>query len=129
MVPEQKDEVEENSKFLLGHFIVGHNGGKSRNALVLQIPMSYLLVFMLNLLLLMIYLSIYLFLSLLLLLLLSDKNAHVLCLQVLQGGGLESPTKPKGRPKKNSIPSCEQVSEQERPAAKASSSFSQDPQP
>ncbi|CAF95998.1 unnamed protein product, partial [Tetraodon nigroviridis] len=33
---------------------------------------------------------------------------------VLQGGGLESPTKPKGRPKKNSIPSCEQVSEQER---------------
>ncbi|XP_061743662.1 homeobox protein BarH-like 1 isoform X1 [Nerophis ophidion] len=27
---------------------------------------------------------------------------------VLQGGGLESPTKPKGRPKKNSIPSSEQ---------------------
>ncbi|OXB65341.1 hypothetical protein ASZ78_016985 [Callipepla squamata] len=35
-------------------------------------------------------------------------------LQVLQGGGLESPTKPKGRPKKNSIPSSEQLSEQER---------------
>lgn len=35
---------------------------------------------------------------------------------VLQGGGLESPTKPKGRPKKNSIPSSEQLSEQERPA-------------
>lgn len=34
--------------------------------------------------------------------------------QVLQGGGLESPTKPKGRPKKNSIPSSEQLSEQER---------------
>ncbi|XP_019723779.1 homeobox protein BarH-like 1 [Hippocampus comes] len=29
---------------------------------------------------------------------------------VLQGGGLESPTKPKGRPKKNSIPSNEQLS-------------------
>lgn len=37
--------------------------------------------------------------------------------QVLQGGGLESPTKPKGRPKKNSIPSSEQLSEQERSAA------------
>ncbi|XP_059185811.1 homeobox protein BarH-like 1 [Centropristis striata] len=36
---------------------------------------------------------------------------------VLQGGGLESPTKPKGRPKKNSIPSSEQLSEQERSAA------------
>ncbi|KAG7494868.1 homeobox protein BarH-like 1 [Solea senegalensis] len=36
---------------------------------------------------------------------------------VLQGGGLESPTKPKGRPKKNSIPSSEQISEQERSAA------------
>lgn len=36
---------------------------------------------------------------------------------VLQGGGLESPTKPKGRPKKNSIPSSEQLSEQERDAA------------
>lgn len=34
--------------------------------------------------------------------------------QVLQGGGLESPTKPKGRPKKNSIPTSEQLSEQER---------------
>ncbi|KAK2492047.1 hypothetical protein MC885_004071 [Smutsia gigantea] len=34
--------------------------------------------------------------------------------QVLQGGGLESPTKPKGRPKKNSIPSSEQLTEQER---------------
>ncbi|XP_062843001.1 homeobox protein BarH-like 1 [Trichomycterus rosablanca] len=33
---------------------------------------------------------------------------------VLQGGGLESPTKPKGRPKKNSIPSGEQLSEQEK---------------
>lgn len=33
---------------------------------------------------------------------------------VLQGGGLESPTKPKGRPKKNSIPTSEQLSEQER---------------
>uniref|UniRef100_A0A4W4G2X5 Homeobox domain-containing protein n=2 Tax=Electrophorus TaxID=8004 RepID=A0A4W4G2X5_ELEEL len=33
---------------------------------------------------------------------------------VLQGGGLESPTKPKGRPKKNSIPSSEQLSERER---------------
>ncbi|KAG9353335.1 hypothetical protein JZ751_017912 [Albula glossodonta] len=33
---------------------------------------------------------------------------------VLQGGGLESPTKPKGRPKKNSIPTSEQISEQER---------------
>ncbi|TSK16220.1 Homeobox protein BarH-like 1 [Bagarius yarrelli] len=33
---------------------------------------------------------------------------------VLQGGGLESPTKPKGRPKKNSIPSGDQLSEQER---------------
>lgn len=33
---------------------------------------------------------------------------------MLQGGGLESPTKPKGRPKKNSIPSSEQLSEQER---------------
>lgn len=40
-------------------------------------------------------------------------------LQVLQGGGLESPTKPKGRPKKNSIPSSEQLSEQERSAADA----------
>lgn len=39
--------------------------------------------------------------------------------QVLQGGGLESPTKPKGRPKKNSIPSSEQLSEQERSAADA----------
>uniref|UniRef100_A0A672L1X1 BARX homeobox 1 n=1 Tax=Sinocyclocheilus grahami TaxID=75366 RepID=A0A672L1X1_SINGR len=29
-------------------------------------------------------------------------------------GGLESPTKPKGRPKKNSIPTSEQLSEQER---------------
>lgn len=38
----------------------------------------------------------------------------VVALQVLQGGGLESPTKPKGRPKKNSIPSSEQLSEQER---------------
>uniref|UniRef100_A0A3Q1I0F3 BARX homeobox 1 n=1 Tax=Acanthochromis polyacanthus TaxID=80966 RepID=A0A3Q1I0F3_9TELE len=38
---------------------------------------------------------------------------------VLQGGGLESPTKPKGRPKKNSIPSSEQLSEQERSAAEA----------
>ncbi|XP_056294546.1 homeobox protein BarH-like 1 isoform X2 [Pseudoliparis swirei] len=38
---------------------------------------------------------------------------------VLQGGGLESPTKPKGRPKKNSIPSSEQLSEQERTAADA----------
>ncbi|XP_015249888.1 PREDICTED: homeobox protein BarH-like 1 [Cyprinodon variegatus] len=36
---------------------------------------------------------------------------------VLQGGGLESPTKPKGRPKKNSIPSSEQLTEQERSAA------------
>ncbi|CAJ1051864.1 homeobox protein BarH-like 1 [Xyrichtys novacula] len=36
---------------------------------------------------------------------------------VLQGGGLESPTKPKGRPKKNSIPSSEQLSEQERSSA------------
>ncbi|XP_041836660.1 homeobox protein BarH-like 1 [Melanotaenia boesemani] len=35
---------------------------------------------------------------------------------VLQGGGLASPTKPKGRPKKNSIPSSEQLSEQERSA-------------
>ncbi|KAF7204986.1 homeobox protein BarH-like 1 [Nothobranchius furzeri] len=35
---------------------------------------------------------------------------------VLQGGGLESPTKPKGRPKKNSIPSSEQLSEQDRAA-------------
>lgn len=34
--------------------------------------------------------------------------------QVLQGGGLESPTKPKGRPKKNSIPTSEQLSEQEK---------------
>lgn len=50
-------------------------------------------------------------------------------LQVLQGGGLESPTKPKGRPKKNSIPSCEQVSEQESSAARASSSLLQKPQP
>ncbi|XP_078269903.1 homeobox protein BarH-like 1 [Rhinoraja longicauda] len=33
---------------------------------------------------------------------------------VLQGGGLESPTKPKGRPKKNSIPTSEQLSEQEK---------------
>nr|XP_033782376.1 homeobox protein BarH-like 1 [Geotrypetes seraphini] len=33
---------------------------------------------------------------------------------VLQGGGLESPTKPKGRPKKNSIPSSEQLTEQEK---------------
>ncbi|XP_053325810.1 homeobox protein BarH-like 1 [Spea bombifrons] len=33
---------------------------------------------------------------------------------VLQGGGLESPTKPKGRPKKNSIPSSDQLNEQER---------------
>lgn len=41
----------------------------------------------------------------------------VFTLQVLQGGGLESPTKPKGRPKKNSIPSSEQLSEQERSAA------------
>lgn len=40
-------------------------------------------------------------------------------LQVLQGGGLESPTKPKGRPKKNSIPSSEQLSEQQRPTADA----------
>lgn len=40
-------------------------------------------------------------------------------LQVLQGGGLESPTKPKGRPKKNSIPSSEQLSEQERSSADA----------
>ncbi|AWP03475.1 Homeobox protein BarH-like 1 [Scophthalmus maximus] len=38
---------------------------------------------------------------------------------VLQGGGLESPTKPKGRPKKNSIPSSEQLSEQERSVADA----------
>ncbi|KAM9364386.1 homeobox protein BarH-like 1 [Pholidichthys leucotaenia] len=36
---------------------------------------------------------------------------------VLQGGGLESPTKPKGRPKKNSIPSSEQLSEQQRSPA------------
>lgn len=35
-------------------------------------------------------------------------------MQVLQGGGLESPTKPKGRPKKNSIPTSEQLTEQER---------------
>ncbi|XP_018593075.1 homeobox protein BarH-like 1 [Scleropages formosus] len=32
---------------------------------------------------------------------------------VLQGGGLESPTKPKGRPKKNSIPSGDRLSERE----------------
>ncbi|XP_053172315.1 homeobox protein BarH-like 1 [Scomber japonicus] len=38
---------------------------------------------------------------------------------VLQGGGLESPTKPKGRPKKNSIPSSEQLSEQERSTSDA----------
>jgi len=38
----------------------------------------------------------------------------VVAFKVLQGGGLESPTKPKGRPKKNSIPSSEQLSEQER---------------
>ncbi|XP_054640958.1 homeobox protein BarH-like 1 [Dunckerocampus dactyliophorus] len=36
---------------------------------------------------------------------------------VLQGGGLESPTKPKGRPKKNSIPSSEHLCEQERCAS------------
>ncbi|KAM9860086.1 homeobox protein BarH-like 1 isoform 2-T2 [Aulostomus maculatus] len=36
---------------------------------------------------------------------------------VLQGGGLESPTKPKGRPKKNSILSSDQLSEQERSSA------------
>ncbi|XP_061544438.1 homeobox protein BarH-like 1 [Phycodurus eques] len=34
---------------------------------------------------------------------------------VLQGGGLESPTKPKGRPKKNSIPSGEQPSKPASP--------------
>ncbi|KAI4827760.1 hypothetical protein KUCAC02_031132 [Chaenocephalus aceratus] len=44
---------------------------------------------------------------------------------VLQGGGLESPTKPKGRPKKNSIPSSEQLSEQERCGAPGGS---EDPQ-
>ncbi|KAM8867162.1 homeobox protein BarH-like 1 [Synchiropus picturatus] len=38
---------------------------------------------------------------------------------VLQGGGLESPTKPKGRPKKNSIPSSDQLCEQERSSASA----------
>lgn len=43
---------------------------------------------------------------------------------VLQGGGLESPTKPKGRPKKNSIPSSEQLSEQERSAAETEGSGS-----
>lgn len=41
---------------------------------------------------------------------------------VLQGGGLESPTKPKGRPKKNSIPSSEQLCEQERSSATGSHS-------
>uniref|UniRef100_UPI0037E8CDAC homeobox protein BarH-like 1 n=1 Tax=Semicossyphus pulcher TaxID=241346 RepID=UPI0037E8CDAC len=53
---------------------------------------------------------------------------------VLQGGGLESPTKPKGRPKKNSIPSSEQLSEQERsvtdadPQSEGSSSHSESTQ-
>lgn len=42
------------------------------------------------------------------------KTWIVSTVQVLQGGGLESPTKPKGRPKKNSIPSSDQLSEQER---------------
>lgn len=41
-------------------------------------------------------------------------NVHMFFIKVLQGGGLESPTKPKGRPKKNSIPTSEQLSEQER---------------
>lgn len=45
---------------------------------------------------------------------LKNKSNVYRCLQVLQGGGLESPTKPKGRPKKNSIPTSEQLSEQER---------------
>ncbi|XP_007232433.2 homeobox protein BarH-like 1 [Astyanax mexicanus] len=40
---------------------------------------------------------------------------------VLQGGGLESPTKPKGRPKKNSIPSSDQILEQERTGDASSS--------
>lgn len=48
-------------------------------------------------------------------------------LQVLQGGGLESPTKPKGRPKKNSIPSSEQL-EQDRPTAEEGSSSHCHPQ-
>lgn len=44
----------------------------------------------------------------------AGRGAHKRLPQVLQGGGLESPTKPKGRPKKNSIPTSEQLSEQER---------------
>ena len=47
----------------------------------------------------------------------SDSHPSTYCSfseQVLQGGGLESPTKPKGRPKKNSIPTSEQLTEQER---------------
>lgn len=46
--------------------------------------------------------------------LLHISKIHLFVLKVLQGGGLESPTKPKGRPKKNSIPSSEQLSEQEK---------------
>lgn len=44
----------------------------------------------------------------------SSPQRHWSPSQVLQGGGLESPTKPKGRPKKNSIPTSEQLTEQER---------------
>lgn len=36
-----------------------------------------------------------------------------MCLQVLKGGH-EAPTKPKGRPKKNSIPTTEEIEAEER---------------
>uniref|UniRef100_G3PB79 BARX homeobox 1 n=1 Tax=Gasterosteus aculeatus TaxID=69293 RepID=G3PB79_GASAC len=48
---------------------------------------------------------------------------------VLQGGGLESPTKPKGRPKKNSIPSSEQLSEQQSEGSSCHSENTQEESP
>uniref|UniRef100_UPI00358EE782 homeobox protein BarH-like 1 n=1 Tax=Myxine glutinosa TaxID=7769 RepID=UPI00358EE782 len=47
---------------------------------------------------------------------------------VLQGGGLESPTKPKGRPRKNSIPTSEQIAAEERLRAERRESDPSDPQ-
>lgn len=38
---------------------------------------------------------------------------HLVCLQVLKGGH-QAPTKPKGRPKKNSIPTTEEIEAEER---------------
>lgn len=43
----------------------------------------------------------------------SHKQLHLFLFQVLKGGQ-EAPTKPKGRPKKNSIPTSEEIEAEEK---------------